>query len=303
MINNINDNFEKQLFSMTTIISTEMRKDNLLHSGQATAFFYNEVTPTDPTKKGPQWYKLEKYWLVTNRHVVLPKINKKECLVDKLTFAIRQNINNTIQWKPISITKKELLQLLKLHTNDIIDIAMIDISQYIENILMGIKDKTDSNNYYLPTSLSNTNLPQNQPISIDVTSDIIVASYPKGFYDEYNKFPIVKSGIISSAWGLPFKGLPMFQIDAQLFPGSSGGLVISKPTNIAMINGNLNYNTTKQFVLLGVYSGEFTWDKELEVDGKKIIVKTSYGLGNVWYSYLIPEIIENGKNYTEQNGN
>ena len=69
----------------------------------------------------------------------------------------------------------------------------------------------------------------------------------------------MKSGIIASAWGYNFNGLPIFQIDAQLFPGSSGGLVISKPTNIAMIDGNLKYNKIKQFVFLGVYSGEFKW--------------------------------------------
>jgi hypothetical protein len=56
----------------------------------------------------------------------------------------------------------------------------------------------------------------------------------------------------------------MFQIDSQLFPGSSGGLVISKPVNIAVIDGELKYNQSKQFVFLGVYSGEFTWDEEVE---------------------------------------
>ena len=93
----------------------------------------------------------------------------------------------------------------------------------------------------MPTTLSNVNLPENQPLSIDVTSDIIVASYPKRFYDKLNKFSIVKSVIIASTWGSYFSGLPIFQIDAQLFPGSSGGLVISKPTNIAMIDGSLRY--------------------------------------------------------------
>ena len=67
----------------------------------------------------------------------------------------------------------------------------------------------------VPTTLSSANLPQNQPISIDVTSDIIVASYPKGFYDAVNKFPIVKSGIVASAWGYKFNGSPMFEIDAN----------------------------------------------------------------------------------------
>ena len=139
------------------------------------------------------------------------------------------------------------------------------------------------------------NLPKNQPLTIDVTTDIIVASYPKGFYDEFNKFPIVKSGIVASGWGFHFNGDPLFEIDAQLFPGSSGGLVISKPTNIALINGKIAFAQDKQFVLLGIYSGEYCW-KEIthKNNGQEEIIERSYGLGNVWYSYLIPEIIETG---------
>ena len=36
----------------------------------------------------------------------------------------------------------------------------------------------------------------------------------------------------------------------------------------------------------------------IEIDGKKYIIDTSYGLGNVWYSHLIPTIIKSGVNYT-----
>ena len=86
----------------------------------------------------------------------------------------------------------------------------------------------------------------------------------------------------------------MFQIDAQLFPGSSGGLVISKPTNIAMIDQQIKYSKIKQFVFLGIYSGEYLWQEKLTVDGKAVEVNRSYGLGNVWYSSLVPEIINAG---------
>ena len=143
--------------------------------------------------------------------------------------------------------------------------------------------------------MTNDNLPSNSQLEIEVSSDIIVASYPRGFYDNVNKFPIVKSGIISSAWGRNFNGKPMFLIDAQLFPGSSGGLVISKPTNIAMIDGKLMYNKVKQFVLLGVYSGEPIQRYDpVEIGDITVVRKSSYGLGNVWYSSLIHDIITIG---------
>lgn len=288
------DNFEKQLFSITTLIRTEVIKDGVRYTSQASGFFYNETTPTGPNEQGGQWCKLEKFWLITNRHVALPKIDDVEYLPDAFLFSIRQNINGAIEWKPIVLTKEQLRAALKLHKNNTVDVVAIDISPYIQVIIDEIAANKGANNYFLPVGLSNSNLPANQPLTIDVTSDIIVASYPKGFYDKVNKFPIVKSGIVASAWNFNFNGLPMFQIDAQLFPGASGGLVISKPVNVAMINGELKYNNTKQFVFLGVYSGEFKWDEEVEIAGDKHTFKNSYGLGNVWYSYLVPEIISDG---------
>ena len=294
------DNFEKQLFSITTLVRTEVVKHGVRHIGQASGFFYNETTPTDPNRQGAQWHKLEKYWLITNRHVVLPKIDDVECMPDFLVFSIRQNINDAIEWKPIVLTKDQLRSALKLHKDKIVDVAAIDITPYIQVLIDEIAANKGVNNYFLPLGLSNSNLPANQPLTIDVTSDIIVASYPKGFYDKVNKFPIVKSGIVASAWNFNFNGLPIFQIDAQLFPGSSGGLVISKPVNVAMINGELKHCKTKQFVFLGVYSGEFKWDEDIVIAGDKHTFKNSYGLGNVWYSYLVPEIIRDGVAYTKQ---
>lgn len=276
-----------------------MVKDGLIYTSQASGFFYNVITPSDPNKTGPQWCKLEKYWLITNRHVALMRVDGNEYLPDKLTFCIRKNIEGRIDWVPIELNKQQLKEAMKLHSNKTIDIVAIDISSYIQNIIAEILANHESNNYILPVNLSNTNLPGNQPLTIDVTSDIIVASYPKGFYDKVNKFPIVKSGIVASAWGYNFNGNPMFQIDAQLFPGSSGGLVISKPKNVDVIDGQLKYCEDKQFVFLGVYSGEYIWEEEVEIEGKKYKFPKSYGLGNVWYSYLVPQIINNGVNYIE----
>ncbi len=245
-INTKNDNtFESQLFSITTIIRSYLIIDGKTYSSQGSGFYYNQVSPSDPNKSGPQWYRVDKFWLVTNRHVVLTEIDGVEYIPDRFDFFIRENINGLIQWKPISLTRAQLLSSLKLHKQNEIDVALVEISPYIQEIIDEISGKPEIQNIYLPSALSNTNLPENQPLSIDVTSDIIVASYPQGFYDKLNKFPIVKSGIIASAWGYNFNGLPIFQIDAQLFPGSSGGLVISKPTNIAMIDGNLKYNKIK----------------------------------------------------------
>ena len=85
-----NDNsFERQLFSITTIIESSLTKDGKTYSSQGSGFYYNQVSPSDPNKSGPQWYTLDKFWLVTNRCVVLPKIDGVECLPDRFDFFIR----------------------------------------------------------------------------------------------------------------------------------------------------------------------------------------------------------------------
>ena len=70
--------------------------------------------------------------------------------------------------------------------------------------------------------------------------------------------------------------------------------MISKPTNIAFIDGSVKYSKYKQFVFLGIYSGEYLWREKVKIDGKETEVKHSYGLGNVWYSHLVPQIISEG---------
>lgn len=291
---NTENSFERQLYSITTIIESKIIIDGKIYSSQGSGFYYTEQSPTEEGKLGPQWYKLDKFWLVTNRHVVLSIIDGKEYLPDSFTFCFRENINGEVRWMPISLSKNEVSNVIKLHNDSSVDVALLDVSQFVNNIIQNYTKMEDKPGLYLPGSLSNQNLPENQPLTVDVTSDIIVASYPKGFYDKYNKFPIVKSGIVASGWGLAFNKKPMFQIDAQLFPGSSGGLVISKPTNIALINGEIQYSKYKQFVFLGIYSGEYIWHEKIQIDGKDTELERSYGLGNVWYSYLVPQIINNG---------
>lgn len=290
------DNFERQLYSVTTIILTECTTDKGILQGTASGFYYTITTPAEPNPKGPHWERIDAYWLITNRHVLFNEIEGKEYLIDNLTFCMREVKNNKTEWIPIALSRDEIINRTKLHMNNDVDVVAIDVTDLIHNMII---DSAKTRAIMVPATLGNSNLPDNQPMTIDVTSDIVVASYPKGFYDMENKFPIVKSGIVASGWGFEFNGLPLFEIDAQLFPGSSGGLVISKPQNIAMFNGKIHYSETKQFVFLGIYSGEYLWkEKTRNKDGSVDVKEHSYGLGNVWYSYLVPEIITSGKKIT-----
>lgn len=275
--------FDSQLLGMTTIVECVWGNTK----SQGSGFFYNDLAPKPSDQKCQQRRQIKGTWLITNRHVAFPIINNKEIVPNSFIFNLRQNNNGKIDWFPISLTREELIKRVKLHSNIDVDIVAIKIDD-----LLGEMIKT--HNILSCGNITSDNLPSNSPLPIDVTSDIVIASYPRGYYDDFNKFPIVKSGIIASSWGSNFKGRPLFLIDAPLFPGSSGGVVISKPTNMALIQGNLSYNTIKQFVLLGVYSGEPVYTSKMVIDDLSITQNKSFGLGLVWYSTLIPEIINDG---------
>jgi len=230
----------------------------------------------DPTKTGYGWREVKETWLVTNRHVLLPKIDKNECVPERIVFNMRVIEDENVVWDPIEITTAEIKLRLKVHQESAVDISILHISDLIT------KQLKSGRIYMNWSAVSEEDLPQNNGTIIEVADDVIVIGYPQGFYDRKNLFPIVKSGIIASRWGMNFNGEPTFLIDAKLFPGSSGSIVITKPIASPVDEGPLQGYRETQFAFLGVFSGDYSYQKE------------NINLGNVWYGKLISDIINKG---------
>jgi len=254
---------------------------------QGTGFYYMVLGPKDGNN--PQWREVKNQWLVTNRHVVLSRVNNNEIIPDSFSFHLRKMDGSNIKWEPITLDRGGLVKRAKFHPNTKIDVCIIDVLDLLtEKIKSG-------GTYARWDAVSRENFPGNNNIEVEVSDEAVVIGYPRGFYDQTNLFPIVKSGVIASRWGAYFNGQPYFLIDAKLFPGSSGSIVVSKPQNIAIKNGNLMYAKEKQFSFLGIYSGEpFTVDNPIELDDITIIRKTGFNVGIVWYGRLIEDIINEG---------
>ena len=86
--------------------------------------------------------------------------------------------------------------------------------------------------------LTKNDFTQRKRIPVEVADDVVIIGYPRGFYDMVNLYPIVKAGIIASKWGAQFMGEPCFLIEARLFPGSSGSVVVTKPKDQLVFEGN-----------------------------------------------------------------
>ena len=276
--------FDNMIYGMTTIIEAKIGP----YQSQGSGFFFNPLGAKDPTKT-EQWREVKGTWLITNRHVALPKINDKEIIPEVFVFNLRQIIDGRVQWLPIQLDKDEYIKRLRVHCDGLIDVATIEVGDLI---IEQIKQGVSLVNY---VGLTSDNLPENSRLGVNVGDDILVIGYPRGFYDIENKFPIVKAGIVSSKWGNNFNGKPLFLIDSKLFPGSSGSVVLTKPKHFAMIDGKLMKNEVGEYLFLGVYSGEpIRSNAPIELEDMTIIKKDSYNVGNVWYSTLVLQIIENG---------
>lgn len=255
---------------------------------QGTGFYYQKLAPKDPTKDA-QWRAVEKTWLVTNRHVVLTKIKNCETIPTTFAFHLRKITETTPKWEPIVLNSQELLERTKFHPDANVDVCIIDVLDLLtEKIAKGEA-------YQQWYAVHAEQLPGYNNINIETADEAVIIGYPRGFYDQVNLFPIVKSGVISSKWGAPFNGNPYFLIDSKLFPGSSGSIVVSKPKDLSIIDGKVMYAKEKQFSFLGIYSGElYSEASPIDLDDMTIIRKSSFNLGIVWYGTLVDQIIEHG---------
>lgn len=289
---NLNDTFH----GITTLVVVQAKNQET----RGTGFFYSEMG--SPDEKSPQWSPIEETWLVTNRHVLLPKIDEKETIPDKVVFHLRKLNGNTIDWLPIELEKSDLLKRAKFHTNPKVDVGIVKILDLVTEILKKEPKTQDPGKTSIMNfvPMSNAKLPGKNKIDVDASDDVLIIGYPRGYYDKTTKYPIIKSGIIASRWGDLFQGNPCFLVDAKLFPGSSGSIVISKPIDSIIEKGQMLTSKEKQFAFLGIFSGEpYIESPEINLENLTIKFKEGFNVGIVWYGNLIDDIIKNGQELKE----
>ena len=283
--------FEERIQGITTpVISQSGQKGS-----QGSGFFYHQLVPRDAQKDGYQWRAVTGTWLVTNRHLVLPRSGEEEVPVDSFSFFLRQKVGDDLKWDEVKLSGDDLFGRAKFDCDEKIDVVVIDIKDLLN-------ERHKSGLAYVGWGgVVRDDLPDMSPIGVEASDEILVIGYPRSFYDHKNLFPILKSGIIASAWNKDFDGEPYFLVDARLFPGSSGSIVISSPRNFRVDNGKPVFSETKKFVVLGVYSGTkiFT-ENPIELPGFTLTPKERLDLGIVWHSRLIEQIIDSGVRYDKK---
>ena len=268
--------FDELVHGMTTMISVSL--GNACYHGSG--FFYHQYTEKPVKTEGTvKIYEMKDIWLVTNRHVVLG--TDPERIPDELTFKFRRIINNSsFAWEDMKIKREDILERTRIPPSKMYDVAAIRIMDLLVDRL---KVAPENVRYVTPFGVNKNHLPDNASIKPEVGDEVLIIGYPHRNYDKVNLYPIVKFGIISSGWGLNFDGFPYFAVDSRLYHGSSGSLVISKPKQLAIIDGKVKYNPEKNFQFLGVYSEPLSNSNRIDIH-----------VGLVWYSYLVEKVVIHG---------
>lgn len=223
---------------------------NVSSLGSATGFFFQQG--------------VEKY-LVTNRHVVVDE--KSEDFPDALIIKVHTSPQTLTQSRDIKIPLYSAGKPIWLEHPTLrkkVDVVVLNIGTLLQPQDVVACWKAD---HFLPPD-----------VIVDLGAAVAVMGYPMGFYDSVHNLPIVRSGTVASAYRVNFRGEPLFLIDANLHPGTSGSPVFVPASTSRRTSQGVGIGSYSA-ALLGINSGGYS------VGGVDL------GLNAAWYSGLIPDIV------------
>jgi hypothetical protein len=216
--------------------------------------------------------------------------------VSAIAFYLRHFANDPREWVRVTIPRHDLVARLRPHPNGEVDVVVIDV---LDLAAAALREHSESCQVGDPPicletwpAISREHFPDANRPQVSTGDDVIVLGYPRGLFDAYNKLPIVKRGLLITIWGIGYENLDAFLVEHRGFPGSSGSLVISKPTYLHLENGKWQYDESKQFLFLGIYSGELlggsSTNQQME---SSAMGNPRSDAGMVWYYYTVEEAI------------
>ena len=197
--------------------------------------------------------------LVTNKQVLPPVGVEKDIQIRVVTGTADKA---AVRFVDVPIVSKDgkYLPTVFLHPNTGFDVAAVNVTETII--------KQDVQGSWLPLDLLST--PDRlKSEGITVGDEIFLLGYPSAIFDARNVSPILREGVIAtvpnegyafndflrSHFGLPDR-IDGFLIDANVFPGSSGSVVILKQqaTTIGPGGGTVVSAAKKIPYVLGIVS-------------------------------------------------
>ena len=214
-------------------------KPDAIHETRGSGFLLLRQISGDAAAKRYSYQVL----LITNKHMLPPEHGS--CKQVNVRVTVRTGTEIQIKDVPIDIIDKQgrYLPSVALHPDPLVDVAAINISEDLQNANAGFLEDVLKTHQALTTDLL-INRSDMKEAAIGIGTQIYMLGFPGGVYDARNAQPILRIGVIatependysfdpamSAQAHLP-SPIPGFLIDANVFPGSSGSMVIRR-TNI-----------------------------------------------------------------------
>jgi len=234
-----------------------------------------------------------KVYLVTNRHVLPPEGQPKDI---QLRLVVRQN-DGTAKIEEISVPivggDGKYLPSVRLHHDPATDVAAVNIApaafgSKFESLIEAIKTgKYLNSSMLLPTRKMSAE-------GVGVGSQVYVLGYPAAIFDPRNVSPVLRVGVISTDPQEGFNFSPElrrsmnfpehmngFLLDANIYPGSSGSLVVLAPENCGC-----NKSSGQPPYILGIVSGS------IPIFDASLRAYSRIGLGMVYSADTIREVLD-----------
>ena len=228
--------------------------------------------------------------LITNRHV-LPPTGAEKAIQIRVT--VGSGDRATVRLVEVPVVRKDgkYVPIVRLHPNPEFDVAAINVTETIV--------KQNIQGSWLPLDLLSTpDRLKNEGITIG--DEIFLLGYPDAIFDPRNVSPILRTGVIATVphegyafndalrkkFGLPDR-IDGFLVDANVFPGSSGSVVILKqqPTTIGMAGETVVSAAKKVPYVLGLISGS------IPITDRALGTTQRMGLGVVYSAEAIKAVV------------
>lgn len=237
--------------------------------------------------------------LVTNKHVLPPLCtpqNGQTCTPQNVRIRVTVGTGDEAAVKfvdiPVVGPDGKYLPNVELHPTAGFDVAAINVTEAIK--------KQRIQGAWLPLDLLTT--PERlKNENIGVGDEIFLLGYPDAIFDARNASPILRAGVIATVpsegyafndrlkkqFNLPDR-IDGFLIDANVFPGSSGSVVILKQqsTTVGPRGETVMGSAKKIPYVLGIVSGS------IPIDDTALKSTQRMGLGVVYSAEAIRVVVE-----------
>lgn len=220
---------------------------------------------------------LSTYYLITNKHVITS--------VKELFVRFNSVEGSLVRDYPINLYDENETPLFSSHPNEATDIIAIQISPQ-----QLIKDKSIWGSFDLDDHA--LTLDQMQSTGVEEGSLVYALGFPMNLVDPI-KVPICRLGCVSritDAFILK-KEKPVFLVDAQTFPGNSGGPVINRPESASIVGTPTNPSAN----LIGILSSYIPYRETLfsrQTGRDRMVQEENSGLTIVHPVDRIKEVVE-----------